>query len=82
MLTEKQESNHVIIGFHQKYGALSNLTVGNGLARSVGEAALVPGSNMRKWGGFAHFTLFIPFGPYQMPLRGRNEQARSLRALR
>ena len=48
-----------------------------GLAPSVREAALESGSNIRKLGEFAYFTLFIPFGQYQFRLRRRNEQAHS-----
>ena len=55
-------------------------TVGNGLAHSVGEAAFATAIVLKTVGKMQRLTFFVPSGA-AMPLRGRNEQARSLRSL-
>ena len=52
--------------------------VGNGLARSVGEAAFAE-TNIMKTAGYLKILAFSQCSGAVMPLRGRNEQARSLR---
>ena len=42
--------------------SINTASVGNGLAHSVGEAALEPGLNMRKWGKSAYSTMLFPVG--------------------
>ena len=63
----------MLVGLERQYGALSDLTVGNGLARSVGEAAFATAIVLKTVGKMQRLTFFVPSGA-AMPLRGRNEQ--------